>query len=120
MLKIVKLLILTLLLTISMSLPAYADYSTGFKSPSMQITAPTTSGFQSNGVVHVKGTSTLDRVWFCVRGPANEVKTCSTEVNGGSFEMDLQLCFGPGKYTIWAGDNNTQFEGLIRFEVFAD
>jgi transglutaminase-like putative cysteine protease len=29
----------------------------------------------------------------------------------------MQLRFGPGKYTIWAGDNSTRFDGVIRFEL---
>jgi transglutaminase-like putative cysteine protease len=35
----------------------------------------------------------------------------------GSFKVEVQLRFGPGNYTIWAGDNPTRFDGIIRFEI---
>jgi hypothetical protein len=99
------------------SLPASADYSTGFSSSVMRITSPSSSGFDCEGTLNIEGTSKLDRVWFCVRGPAGELVTNPAEVLDGSFKLEMQLRFGPGKYTVWAGDSSTRFDGVIRFEL---
>lgn len=100
------------------SVPASAGYySIGFSNPSIQISSPSSSGFNCDGNLTIEGTSNLDRVWFCVRGPAGELITHPAGVQGGSFKLDIQLRFGPGKYTIWAGDNSTKFNGKIRFEL---
>jgi hypothetical protein len=115
-----KALFITMVLLTSLlcfSLPASADYSTGFSNSAIQITSPASSGFQSEGVLSIEGTSILDRVWFCVRGPAGELVTYPADVMEGSFKVEVQLRFGPGNYTIWAGDNPTGFDGLIRFEL---
>jgi len=34
-----------------------------------------------------------------------------------TFSIDINLRFGAGKYTIWAGDNQKRFDGKIRFIV---
>jgi transglutaminase-like putative cysteine protease len=99
------------------SLPASADYSTGFSSSVIRITSPSSSGFDCEGTLTVAGTSQLDQVWFCLRGPAGELVTHPAEVLDGSFKLEIQLRFGPGKYTVWAGDNPTRFDGVIRFEL---
>lgn len=99
------------------SVPASAEYSIGFKTSTIQITSPSSSGFSCEGYITINGTSSLDRVWFCVRGPAGELATYPADVQGGSFKLDMQLRFGPGKYTIWAGDNSTRFDGKIRFQL---
>lgn len=99
------------------SVPASADYSIGFSNSSIQVSSPSCSGFSCEGNLTIEGTSNLDRVWFCVRGPAGELITYPADVQGGRFSLDMQLRFGPGKYTIWAGDNPTRFNGVIRFEL---
>ena len=99
------------------SIPASAEYSTGFSSPSIQIISPSSSGLECESPLSIEGTSKLERIWFCVRGPAGELVTYPADVQAGSFKLEIQLRFGPGKYTIWAGDNPTRFDGVIRFEI---
>lgn len=99
------------------SAAASAAYSVGFSTSSIQITSPSSSGFSCDGNLTIEGKSGLERVWFCVRGPAGELSTYPADVWNGSFKLDIQLRFGPGKYTIWAGDNSTRFDGKIRFEL---
>lgn len=99
------------------SVPASAGYSIGFSNSSIQISSPASSGFNCEGNLTIEGTASLDRLWFCVRGPAGELLTYPVDVQDGSFSLDIQLRFGPGKYTIWAGDNPTRFDGTIRFEL---
>lgn len=96
---------------------AEGSYSVGFKSPAIEIIAPGTSGLSFDGTLPVQGKSSLDKVWFCLRGPGGELVTYSADVSGGNFQLDLPLRFGQGKYTVWAGDNNKNFDGKIRFEV---
>ena len=99
------------------SVPASAAYSVGFSNSYIQISSPASSGFSCEGNLTIEGTAGLDRIWFCVRGPAGELLTYPVDVRDGSFSLDIQLRFGPGKYTIWAGDNPTRFDGIIRFEL---
>jgi hypothetical protein len=115
-----KALFITMVLLASIfcfSLPASAGYSTGFSNSAINITSPSSSGLECESPLSIEGTSKLDRVWFCVRGPAGELATYPADVQEGSFKLDMQLRFGPGKYTIWAGDNPTRFDGVIRFEI---
>ena len=115
-----KALFITMVLLVSVlcfSLPASAEYSTGFSNSAIQITAPSSSGFESEGNLSIEGTSKLEQVWFCVRGPAGELATYPADVQDGSFKLDMQFRFGPGKYTIWAGNSSTNFDGVIRFEL---
>ncbi len=92
-------------------------YSTGFKSSRIGITSPAANGLTADGALRVEGLSGLEAVWFCVRGPGGELYTHPAPVTGGAFSLDLQLRFGPGTYTVWAGDNSTRFDGAIRFMV---
>ncbi|MGE5403763.1 MAG: transglutaminase domain-containing protein [Candidatus Saccharibacteria bacterium] len=96
---------------------AMADYSIGFTNSDIQITSPSTSGSTYNGTLEVSGTSRLQKVWFAVRGPQGELITYPANVRDGQFKLNMYLRFGAGKYTIWAGNNNTQFDGTIRFEI---
>jgi hypothetical protein len=96
---------------------AQASYSTGFKSSKIQITTPDRSGISCNGSLLIQGTSSLDVVWFCIRGPKQELTTWKAEVNDRAFCTTINLRFGSGQYTIWAGDNAQRFDGTIRFLV---
>ncbi|MGE5415254.1 MAG: transglutaminase domain-containing protein [Acidobacteriota bacterium] len=96
---------------------ALASYSIGFSNSDIQITSPSTSGSTYDGVLEVAGTSRLQKVWFAVRGPQGELITYPANVQGGQFRLNMYLRFGSGQYTIWAGANNTQFDGSIRFEI---
>jgi hypothetical protein len=88
-----------------------------FKNPDIKITSPSVNGEAYLDQVKITGTSSLDTVWLCVRGPQNEIAAYPVRVIDNSFEYTMYLRFGPGKYTIWAGDNGKRFDGSIRFEV---
>ena len=106
-----------ILVLFGISTEARASYSVGFKTPAIEITSPGSDDLNFDGVLPLEGKSSLSKVWFCLRGPAGELVAYSADVSGGSFEFDLPLRFGQGKYTVWAGDNNKKFDGKIRFEV---
>lgn len=97
---------------------AGATYSTGFSTTNLAVTTPHNSGFDCDGKLEIEGTSSLDEVWFCTRGPGKELATYRADVVGGHFNTEVDLRFGPGQYTIWAGDNSRHFDGKIRFIVF--
>jgi hypothetical protein len=107
---------LVLFLTI-ITTPAYAAYSVGFGNANIQITSPSINNAQYEKFLTIAGTSSLSKVWLCLRGPNGELSVYPLDVQNGSFQKDIWLRFGPGKYTIWAGDNEKQFDGKIRFEV---
>ncbi len=96
---------------------AQASYSTGFRNSKIQITTPSSSGISCDGSLWVEGTSSLDAVWFCIRGPQQELTTWKAEVKDDTFGTLINLRFGYGQYTIWAGDNGQRFDGTIRFLV---
>ncbi len=96
---------------------AQASYSTGFRNSDIQIATPSYSGSSCNGSLFIEGTSSLDTVWFCIRGPKQELTTWKADVNGNTFSTSINLRFGAGQYTIWAGDNAQRFDGTIRFLV---
>ncbi|NLF46207.1 MAG: hypothetical protein GX581_09030, partial [Syntrophomonadaceae bacterium] len=81
---------------------ALASYSIGFTTNEIQIMTPPSSGLEVHGKLPISGTAKIDKVWFCVRGPEEEVEVQSAEVIDGKFSIDIPLRFGPGKYTIWA------------------
>ncbi|MGE5422050.1 MAG: transglutaminase domain-containing protein [Ignavibacteriales bacterium] len=97
--------------------PAQAAYSTSFQSGTIQVITPNSTGISINGILHVEGFSTLQKVWLCVRGPQGELVVYPAEVQDGSFSLDINLRFGNGLYTIWLGESATKFDGKIRFEV---
>lgn len=111
--------ILALLFTATLAggVPVEGSYSTGFKSASIEITSPVTSGLPCEGILHTEGKSDLEQVWYCVRGPGGEIATYPAAVNNGRFQLDIYLRCGQGTYTIWAGDNPGHFDGRIRFLV---
>ncbi len=96
---------------------AQASYSTGFRNSMIQVTTPDSNGITCNGTLIIEGTSKLDVVWFCIRGPKQELTTWKAEVNDKTFSTSINLRFGSGQYTIWAGDNAQRFDGSIRFQV---
>lgn len=96
---------------------AWAAYSTSFTSPFITVTSPSEDNTECSGSLLIQGTSSLDRVWICLRGPAGELETCAIPVREGHFSRTVSLRFGPGIYTVWAGDNCRRFDGSVRFEV---
>ncbi len=96
---------------------AQASYSTGFRNSKIQVTSPNSNGITCNGDLLIEGTSNLDVVWFCIRGPQQELTTWKADVNENTFSTSINLRFGSGQYTIWAGDNAQRFDGTIRFLV---
>lgn len=94
---------------------ASAWLRTSFQSSEIKISAPEMSGLSYNGAISIEGQSSLERVWFCVRGPAGELEAYPADVNSRHFQLSVPFRFGPGKYTIWAGDNATSFDGNVRF-----
>jgi hypothetical protein len=110
---------LTILLSGTMLAGTLAEgaYSTGFQSNNIAITVPEKSGFSCNGILHTEGNSKLNQIWYCVRGPGEELATYPVNVVNGYFQLDIKLRFGPGKYTIWVGDNPQRFDGTLRFQI---
>lgn len=106
---------------LSTGLPGSASattYSVGFNNPKINISSPQSSGTSCNGALYVNGSSNLDEVWFCIRNPQRELTTARADVQNGAFDITLNLCMGPGEYTIWAGDNPQRFDGSIRFLAY--
>ncbi|NLO24608.1 MAG: transglutaminase domain-containing protein, partial [Clostridiales bacterium] len=75
------------------------------------------NGQPFDGSLVVEGRTSLQEAWLCVRGPGGEVETYPADVSEGRFEVKVNLRFGKGTYTVWAGDNPKRFDGKIRFEV---
>lgn len=98
-------------------LTAEAAYSIGFSTSNITIETPHNSGFNCYGTLYIEGTSSLNEVWFCTRGPGQELATYRADVQGGRFITEIALRFGSGEYTIWAGDNPRRFDGKIRFKA---
>ncbi len=96
---------------------AEAAYSIGFSNRFIDISSPQQSNLDCSGTITVTGSSCLPAVWFCTRGPSQELAAYKAEVENGHFSIDIPLRFGEGQYTIWAGDNGTRFDGSIRFLV---
>ncbi len=96
---------------------AQAAYATGFRNSKIQVTNPNSNGITCNGNLLIEGTSDLDVVWFCIRGPQQELTSWKADVNANTFSTTINLRFGSGQYTIWAGDNAQRFDGSIRFLV---
>ncbi|MGB9793122.1 MAG: transglutaminase-like domain-containing protein, partial [Thermacetogeniaceae bacterium] len=107
-----------LLALLLFSLPAEAAYRTGFKSSNIEVISPSRSGLECEGFLTIEGRTSLERVWFCLRGPSGEIITWPAAAQNGYFRTKAWLRYGPGIYTIWAGDNPRHFDGSIRFEAY--
>lgn len=94
-----------------------ADYRISFNNSEIHITSPANSPVQCDGVVTICGTAKLDTVYFAVRGPNQELIGYQTDVIDGAFAIEVNLRYGNGIYTIWAGSQPNKFDGSIRFEV---
>ncbi|NLV16144.1 MAG: transglutaminase domain-containing protein [Syntrophomonadaceae bacterium] len=94
-----------------------AAYSISFSTPTIQVASPSVNNTTYDKTMWVEGTSTLSKVWICLRGPNGELAVYPAEVKNGSFGEEIWLRFGTGKYTVWAGDNEKRFDGKIRFEI---
>lgn len=112
--------LITLIAIMTVMVPfttADAAYSVGFKAGAIEITSPSVSGFDTEGVLSIEGKAGVERVWIALRGPNGETETVPLEVIDGAFNGDIWLRFGDGKYTVWAGDDAYRFDGKIRFEL---
>lgn len=112
-------LILALIISISYSPTCMAsnEYRVSLENEDIKITSPASSGISCSGRISISGTTTLDTVWFCLRNPDRELSGFKALVIDGSFRVDVNLCYGPGEYTIWAGSDPRSFDGSIRFFV---
>lgn len=115
--RVILFLAVATLLTVGPFIEAQAAYSVGFKSDTIEIISPTESGLDTDGVFSVQGNTCLDCVWFALRGPNGETETIPIDAAEGRFADEIQLRFGAGEYTVWAGDNAHKFSGEIRFEL---
>lgn len=113
--------LLSIILSLAVANACFAaatdGYRVGFASQAVSVTSPGSEGLTLNGIVRLEGTSTLEAVWFCMKGPAGEITAFSAAVSGGRFGTEAYLRFGPGTYTIWAGPSQGTFDGTIRFTV---
>lgn len=110
--------IFTALLFITLfNAPALAAYSVGFETAGIQITSPSANNTGYEKKMTIEGRSILNKIWLCLRGPNGEISVYPVNIDNGSFRQDIWLRFGAGKYTVWVGDNEKQFDGTIRFEV---
>lgn len=117
-----RIIIISMVLLISVVLHnpvAKASYSVGFTTNTIKVLSPATSGQEYNDMVNISGTSSLNEVWFALRGPDGELIVYPAGVVNGQFSLDIHLRFGEGKYTIWAGNDRSYFDGTIRFEVIS-
>lgn len=96
---------------------AQAFYYSSLKNSNIQITAPGGSSINCNDSLVIEGSSNLEEIWFGIRGPQQELSLWKTEVNEGVFSTTINLRFGSGQYTIWAGADPQRFDGTIRFLV---
>ncbi|KUO61337.1 MAG: hypothetical protein APF84_11940 [Gracilibacter sp. BRH_c7a] len=117
----VVVLFITVILLTRTSFPAAAVYSiiynVNFHNSSIQITAPTINNASVDKFLTVAGKTSHEIIFICLKGPAGEISVYPVEVINDKFEKNIWLRFGSGTYTIWAGDNNQQFDGSIRFIV---
>ncbi|MGI6513658.1 MAG: transglutaminase domain-containing protein [Syntrophomonadales bacterium] len=94
-----------------------AGYRVSFSNSEISITSPATNSVQCNGVLSISGTTKLGTVYFAVRGPKQELSGYQADVVNGTFALDINLRYGKGLYTIWAGPHPQKFDGSIRFVV---
>lgn len=93
------------------------EYSVSFQSNEVSV-SPVTNTYIENHI-KLEGTTKLTKVWFAIRGPNGELAHQSVDAGNGIFNTDIWFRFGPGLYTIWAGDNPYNFDGNIRFQIQA-
>ena len=105
------------LLVIFLAAPSEAAQIKRFKSDLIKITSPAVNNSECCQFITIEGTSSLNELWLCLRGPQGEITTYPVNVCAGKFSAKIWLRFGVGKYTVWAGDNNRKFDGRIRFDV---
>jgi hypothetical protein len=96
---------------------AQAYYYSGLENSDIKITNPNKSIISCNDSLLIEGSSNLDLIWFAIRGPQEELNLWKAEVIDGTFSTTINLRFGSGIYTIWAGANPQRFDGSIRFLV---
>lgn len=103
--------------------PVFAESFASLVSDNITITSPEKTLSYSGPDYHltVSGTAKFETVWLCVRGPGGEIETYRADTkNEQGFSLRIWLRFGPGKYTFWVGDNPSDFDGLIKFEVMSE
>jgi hypothetical protein len=84
--------------------------------PNIQITC---NNIEYDGSILIEGTSpNLNRVWFCVRSPQQDLSLWYADVVDQKFNVKVNLRSGPGKYTIWADDNPNRFDGRTLLTVY--
>lgn len=97
---------------------AEASHTTSFKSPKIEVLSPSRCGIECEEFLIIEGRTSLERLWFCLRGPSGEIITWPATAQNGHFCIKVWLRYGPGLYTIWAGDNPRYFDGSIRFNAY--
>jgi hypothetical protein len=116
-LKAILIFVICTSLLLGTGVTAEAAYSIGFKTKYIEITSPDKNGLPFDGCLIVEGKTDLPEVWLCLRGPEGELETYPAKAEDGSFKVNVNLRFGKGTYTVWAGDNPRKFDGKIRFKV---
>ncbi|NLO22695.1 MAG: transglutaminase domain-containing protein [Syntrophomonadaceae bacterium] len=96
---------------------AQASYYSSLKNSSIQITTPNSSSISCQDSLLIEGSSNLKEIWFGIRGPQQELSLWKAQVKEGIFSTTINLRFGSGQYTIWAGADPHRFDGTIRFLV---
>lgn len=116
--SMIPVVLMTLLFLSMISIPTFAaSYSVSFQNATIQITSPSVNDSTYDKSMTVEGTSSLNKIWLCLKGPNGETSVYPVEIKNGSFKKEIWLRFGEGSYTVWAGDNEKQFDGKIRFQV---
>lgn len=103
------------LMLASITAPISASQYGRYQSSTIQITPPSQSIVDK--MVTVEGSTSLENIWLCIKGPAGELSVYPMDVHNGNFKKDIWLRFGTGTYTIYAGDNAKRFDGAVSFNV---
>jgi hypothetical protein len=115
--KVILIFLICTSLTAGIGVTAEASYSIGFKTKDIEITSPDKNALPFDGSLTIEGETSLSEVWLCVRGPGGELEIHPADISKGKFAIKVNLRFGEGIYTVWAGDNPKEFDGKIRFQV---
>lgn len=92
------LLLFLLLISVCFATPALAHLNS-FASEVTTITSPGQNNLDYHGYVTIAGTSQLEKIWLCVRGPLGEVVYYPLQVNKNTFEYELYfMASTPKKY----------------------